>query len=177
MALKSLIEFGIIHFLFTLILPTVKPQKAINEQTIKHGAFHCRHCGMEHVRGLRRANHKNLPRLQEDVLLFLKDAVSKNLIGPGAKFQSITREAVAAHFEVPEHQIDQVFQNLKVAGLMGTGYNEPPHDSTRERLGGGDSSWIGTLYPVRADAIKQLIAQDAEDSKAIGNNPRRSRRP
>lgn len=155
----------------------MKQAKTIDKQSIRQGAFHCRHCGMAHVHGLRRANHKNLPKLQENVLAFLKEAVSKNLLGASSYELNITREAVAAHFEVPEHQIDQVFQNLKVAGLMGTGYNNPPHDSTRERLGGGDSSWIATKYPVRIDAIRKLIAQDEEAVKAVGNTPRRKPRP
>lgn len=111
---------------------------------------HCRHCGDQHSNRLRRPNHKNLDELEREVFFIISEAASLDLF-KSIPDQSIgiTKEKFAEHFNVPEHQMAQVFDKLNKKGILNRKENSPPHDSTRDLWGGDDSAWMPSVYPVR----------------------------
>lgn len=126
-------------------------KKPITKETFTKCGRHCRHCGYEHSKRLRRSNCKDFEKLENDVLELLQFGVKHNLL----RADGVTRESVADYFEIPEHQAEQVMQKLKLKGFLGTPSNRAPHDSTRDPMNRGfDSSWVGSVFPVRVETFQ-----------------------
>lgn len=134
-------------------------KKDITAGSFRHGqnVCRCRGCQDKHVKNVRFSNHQNLEKLEAEVLDYLAKGVEENFFG----YYEISREAVSRHFEVPEHQAEQVFQSLKIKGYLGTAENRAPHDSKRDMspMGGGwDNSWMGSLWPIRvANVVRDKL--------------------
>jgi transcription initiation factor IIE alpha subunit len=60
----------------------------------------------------------------------------------------VTAEKIAKEMQVKVHLVRQALHKLNLEGLVGKKQNRPPHDSTRDRWGGWDSSWRASTYEV-----------------------------
>jgi len=102
-------------------------------------SWHCRHCGTP--RSLHRPSLRKW-RLEKLLLVVRAQIVQ---LEAGAH---ITAEAVATALRASKPMVEQCFHRLNLEGLLSTGVNWAPHDSTRDpwRWGKGDSAWCATTY-------------------------------
>ena len=123
-----------------------KREASINEKplSIENATMksrHCRHCGdtRDKIRpSLRRWRLGALLIKVRDHIASLPDDTR------------ITAERVSTVFRARKGMVEQCFARLNLEGILSQGVNLPPHDSTRDRWGGGcDSAWGATTYAKR----------------------------
>lgn len=62
----------------------------------------------------------------------------------------ISKEDIARLFEVKESQVEQVFRQLNLEGILNQPIHHAPHDSQRDPWGfQGNMGWMGDLYYIR----------------------------
>jgi predicted transcriptional regulator len=76
----------------------------------------------------------------------------RNLVVGVEPGQYITAEDIANKLRAKKSMVELCFHRLNLEGILSQGYNQAPHDSTRDRhmwgvvFGRGDSSWQATVY-------------------------------
>lgn len=101
-------------------------------------------------RTLRRANAKNVDVLCDQVVEHIRRGIAQRLLADAPGSRSVTREAIARYLDVPEHQVEQVFQRLVRNGKLSRAANEGAHDSTRAWFFAGPfSGWAPTYWELR----------------------------
>lgn len=125
---------------------------AANPATVPQRAYELRRLAGKSAKrnfgGLRRANARSLPKLQDAVIELIGRGLREGVLGERANF--VTREAIARRLAVPEHQVEQVFARLVREGLLLRQPNTGAHDTIRNAFFGGPATgWAPTYWRLR----------------------------
>lgn len=65
------------------------------------------------------------------------------------KYKCITKEDTAMKLNIPEYQVEQIFRQLNIEGILSQAIHRYPHDNDRNPYdGGGFSGWQSDLYEI-----------------------------
>ena len=105
--------------------------------------YNCRHCGHSPKKGKRIGIFKRVFKRRSEEQIY--DMVKEYVLGLDVD-SYFRKERIAVKLSLKEHEVAQALHKLNLEGIVAQPIHKPPHDSTRDKYGCGDSAWQGDAY-------------------------------